>query len=259
MSSFHELFKTMKRLAADFGNSSVSLGWGEDQLQRHEKYLLQQDYSWEDRTFPVQVSTCDEVLLASVNPPAEEAFTGWVQRRFQLPIRRYRRDILCPLSLDVDTSEQVGDDRLLTATAAWKRWGETAIIVDAGTAVTVDVVQGDGTFLGGMIAPGLTGLQQSLSSQAHQLPDIVPENGVSSVIGKNTREAMEGGVSYGFIGLVRELINRVKQALSSDAIVVGTGGNASFLADEIALDHVCSTLSLEGLFVSHAHGENISS
>jgi type III pantothenate kinase len=155
---------------------------------------------------------------------------------------RIATQLRCPLLLDLDsglenrtrTPETVGQDRLFAARGAVELVGRSAIVVDAGTALTVDALQAavedrPAAFLGGAIAPGPDLLAASLASGAAQLYSIEPRAGVPA-LGRDTREALEAGVSVGFLGAARELVLRIAEAAGFDAPdLVVTGGARGLL------------------------------
>jgi pantothenate kinase type III len=135
------------------------------------------------------------------------------------------------LSVACREPESVGRDRLFAARGALEACGESAIVVDAGTALTVDAVRADGTFLGGAIAPGPTLLARALSAGTARLPRIEPRPGVPA-LGDDTQAALRSGVLHGFRGAARELADRIaEESRLTGAPVVLTGGARRYLLD----------------------------
>jgi type III pantothenate kinase len=127
--------------------------------------------------------------------------------------------------------EKVGRDRLFAARGALELCRASAIVVDAGTALTVDAVREDGTFLGGAIAPGPTLLAKVLAEGTARLPRIEPRPRPAA-LGRTTEEALQAGVVVGFRGAARELVERVSdEAGFAGAPVVLTGGAGRFLRE----------------------------
>jgi len=132
-----------------------------------------------------------------------------------------------PMELDVDAKEQVGIDRLAAAMAAnvLRNPARPAIVIDAGSAVTIDVVSSDGVFRGGHIFPGM---QLSLSALAHgtdRLPLLSPVDRKVFHWGKNTRDAMQAGVFWAALGAIQEIVYRLQAELRQDCDIVVTGGD----------------------------------
>jgi type III pantothenate kinase len=135
------------------------------------------------------------------------------------------------LSIACREPATIGRDRLFAARAALELAGGSAIVVDAGTALTVDAVRADKTFLGGAIAPGPDLLSLALAEGTARLPRVEPRPRANA-LGRDTREALLAGVAVGFRGAARELAERVaEEAGLRGAPIVLTGGARAFLLD----------------------------
>lgn len=144
--------------------------------------------------------------------------------------------------------DTIGQDRLANAVAARHHFGAPALVVDFGTAVTFDVVDREGNYVGGIIAPGLSAMTDYLHEKTALLPRIkITEP--KSVIGKNTGEAMLAGAVHGYRGLVRGLIGELRRELKARRLpVIATGGYAALIARKMReIDKVVPGLTLEGL------------
>ena len=147
----------------------------------------------------------------------------------------------------VDRPEEVGADRLVNTVAAHHVYGGPAIVVDFGTATTFDVVDADGNYRGGVIAPGINLSMQALHNAAAQLPRIAIEK-PDRVIGKNTVGAMQSGVFWGYIDLIDGLIGRIRAEYGQPMTVIATGGVASlFEGASRAIDHFDADVTIRGL------------
>lgn len=160
-----------------------------------------------------------------------------------------------PLQTAVGAPEKVGIDRLLNAIAANRIRPENgpAVIVDTGTATTVDVVSSDGAFLGGAILPGLELSAVSLHRYTALLPLISVDELAQQPhppLGSNTREALRSGIFWGQLGAIKELLDRLGTETSGDAFVVLTGGGAALLAPHLSNAHWEPHLSLQGLVLA---------
>jgi type III pantothenate kinase len=148
---------------------------------------------------------------------------------------------------DYENPRDVGADRLVNGLAAWKKFGTTVLIVDFGTATTVDAVSRDGHYLGGAIAPGIQISTDALFRAAARLPRVelvAPER----ALGRNTVASMQSGILFGYAGLVKEMITRCAGELDADASVIATGGLAELIAPLVpAIQHIETHLTLEGL------------
>lgn len=152
------------------------------------------------------------------------------------------------LGIDYPEPATIGPDRLANAVAARNRFGAPVVVVDFGTAVTFDVVNRSGDYIGGIIAPGLAAMTDYLHEKTALLPRIRIRD-PRAVVGKNTEQAMLIGAVHGYRGLVRELIVLLKRELGSRRLpVVATGGYARLLAAGLPeIVAVEPRLTLEGL------------
>ena len=190
------------------------------------------------------------VLLSSVNPvvagPIEEALTAHLKRAVQ----RVERDIPIPVGRQLDREALVGEDRLLNAAAAFDVLKQACVVVDAGTAITVDFVDGGGTFHGGAIAPGAQLMLDALNRRTAQLPDVDFER-PAEVIGHNTTEAMRSGVFFALRGLVQQLTEQIAEKNGQYPMVVATGGDGNLIFRDFELiDRVVPDLTLRGIAVT---------
>jgi type III pantothenate kinase len=146
-----------------------------------------------------------------------------------------------------DNPEEVGADRLLNSLAAHHRYGGPLVVIDFGTATTFDVVDHDGAYLGGVIAPGINLSIEALHQAAARLPRI----GIGRpqvVIGRSTVPAMQSGIYWGYVGLVEGLVARIKGEFSRPLKVVATGGLAPLFAEGTAvIETIDPDITLDGL------------
>jgi type III pantothenate kinase len=152
------------------------------------------------------------------------------------------------VGIDYPRPDTIGPDRLANAVAARHHFGAPVVVLDFGTAVTFDVVDARGNYVGGIIAPGLAAMTDYLHEKTAPLPQIRIRE-VATVIGRNTEEAMLIGAVHGYRGLVRELIAELKRALRVKKLpVVATGGYARLMAAKLPeITAVDPRLTLEGL------------
>jgi type III pantothenate kinase len=151
------------------------------------------------------------------------------------------------LAIDYPHPTQIGADRLANAIGVAARHRAPAIVIDFGTAVTFDVVAAGPTYCGGVIAPGLGAMQDYLGRRTALLPRIELEE-PRVAIGKSTVEAMQAGAVFGYRGLVREIIARLRLEMAGDPLVVATGGDATLVARGLPeIDRVDPDLTLEGI------------
>ena len=167
-----------------------------------------------------------------------------------------RPDCRLPVDVRVDEGTQVGPDRLVNTVAAHDLYGGDAIVVDFGTATTFDVVDADGAYVGGVIAPGVNLSLEALHQAAAALPHVditKPQR----VVGTNTVACMQSGVFWGYVGLIREIRDRIIAERERPMTVIATGGLAPlFHGAERLFDHTHDDLTMHGLIVVHRHNED---
>jgi len=168
-----------------------------------------------------------------------------------------RTDCRLPISVRVDAGTAVGPDRLVNSVAGHDLFGGDLIIVDFGTATTFDVVDSDGAYVGGSIAPGV-----NLSLEAlHQAAAALPHVDISKpqrVIGTNTVACMQSGVFWGYVGLVREICDQIKAEHGKPMKVISTGGLAPLFQHSAHLfDAFEDELTMHGLTVIHQFNKEI--
>ncbi len=160
----------------------------------------------------------------------------------------------------VDRPEEVGADRLVNTVAAHDRYGGPLIVVDFGTATTLDVVDGDGNYRGGVIAPGINQSLTALHMAAAKLPSVRIAR-TERVIGTDTVSCMQSGIYWGYIGLIEGLVGRIKAefgaAPGSRMQVIATGGLAPLFAGATeAIDRVDPDLTLWGLRLIYGYNKS---
>jgi len=165
-----------------------------------------------------------------------------------VPMLELTPKTLCGVGIDYPKPHTIGPDRLANAVAARHRFGAPVVVLDFGTAVTLDVVNRAGNYAGGIIAPGLAAMTDYLHEKTALLPRIKIHE-IKTSIGKSTEEAMLVGAVHGYRGLVRELIIELKRELKTKRLpVVATGGYAKLMASKLPeISAVEPNLTLEGL------------
>lgn len=188
------------------------------------------------------------VILASVNRPVADALRPMLADRIGGDLVEMEKDLAAPIGRGLDPESLVGVDRLLAAAAAWDEIKQACIVVDAGTAVTVDFVDGEGVFQGGAILPGVRSMLRTLASSTDLLPDldyVAPEG---DPWGRNTVDAMRRGVHGAVTGGVWKLVERYALAYGGFPLVVATGGDAATLfEDDELVSRIVPDLVLRGM------------
>jgi type III pantothenate kinase len=156
-----------------------------------------------------------------------------------------------PVPPRVDRGTAVGPDRLVNAVGAHDRHGGNLIVVDFGTATTLDVVDDDGAYVGGVIAPGVNLSLEALHMAAAALPHVDVSR-PARVVGTNTVACMQSGVYWGYIGLVEGIVARIRAERGRPLTVIGTGGLASLFGQDTGLfAAVEDDLTMHGLVLLH--------
>lgn len=196
------------------------------------------------------------VVLCSVVPAATDRAVDVLRRRTGTEPLVLASDTLRGVGVDYPAPETIGPDRLANAIAARHFYGSPVLVVDFGTAVTFDVVNAVGDYVGGVIAPGLNAMTDYLHEKTALLPRITIRD-VRSAIGKSTTDAMLVGAVHGYRGLIRGLVSEIRTELKARRLpVIATGGCAELIARGMReITQVRPLLTLEGLQLFHElHG-----
>jgi type III pantothenate kinase len=200
-------------------------------------------------TIDVKPGKIDSAVLASVVPPLDLPICEALKT--YLGADCLRVDAFTDIGMEIRYAapHEVGADRIVNAVGGRHKYGSPLIIVDYGTAITLDVVSVDGAYLGGVIAPGLITGVQALFSRAAKMPQVGLEL-PPSVIGRNTNESTQSGILHGNAGLTDHLVEKICEELKEKAKVVATGGHAELMATLArSIDYVDPWLTLDGLRV----------
>ena len=227
----------MTSIVVDVGNSRLKWGRCEGGVVVECVSLPGDDpVAWERQLGWWQVGQACVWTTCGVNPPTHDRFVEWLQARGE-SVRTLKSSRDLPLQVQVDNPDGVGIDRLLNAVAANDRRrtmpeharGKAGILVDAGSAVTVDLVDESGVFRGGAILPGLRLMAMALHDHTALLPRVEVWQSTPAALGTSTRSAIEAGVHYAVVGAIRELIGKLMDLCRSTPITYLTGGDASLL------------------------------
>lgn len=240
------------QLIVDIGNTDIVFGQyvqGEwNSLWRHpSSKLITLKRSWEKQFSADQFRTVERVVLSSVVPNATEfVFQLLTEKTSLIPIRvgpsLFRR-----LDMHILQPDEIGSDLVANAYASWNRFQTACIAVDFGTALTFTAVSSKGNIEGVAFAPGLKTAIHALFLKAAQLPEI-PLKLPETAIGKSTIHALQSGTMLGYIGLVKEMLHRIREELGGTCKCVATGGLSGVLTPlHPYFDQVDRTLTLDGL------------
>jgi type III pantothenate kinase len=185
--------------------------------------------------------------LASVVPSRNVEVVSGIEKAYGVRPRIAGKDLPVAVEVRCDDPSKVGVDRLLNAVAAYARTKRATVVVDIGTAVTVNAVAANGAFLGGAIAPGPETMLHALNARTESLPKIGLGR-PSKATGTNTGDAMRSGAYWGTVGMIQSLVRRIAKELGGDPPVLLTGGGAEAFKDDLGLKaEYVPFLTLEGL------------
>ena len=230
----HENTEIPSVLACDVGNTAIHLAGvkGDDVSavrtvpnDKLEGLAPVLEAMWKDLPAPKKLAAC------SVNPKALEALEA-AARSAGLAVLVVGRDLPLPIETDSPDPSAVGTDRLCAAVAAYDRLGVACVVADFGTAITIDCVYDAGVFLGGAILPGLAMSARGLRAGTAALPEVQPCP-PDWVIGKDTRQAIVGGLVFSARGTLRYLVEAYATELGHWPVVIATGGDAKLVCDDI--------------------------
>ena len=239
-------------LLFDIGNTHTHIGLAD--ARRIVRQTNVPTRGWFGGTAPAQLKKFAGrqkifgVVLSSVVPRATPRVRSTVRKFWRLKILELNAGTVRGIGVEYPGPKSIGADRLANAVAARLRFGAPVVVVDFGTAVTFDVVNRAGNYVGGIIAPGLAAMTEYLHEKTALLPRIKIRE-IQSAIGKTTEQAMLVGAVHGYRGLVRELIGKLKLELRAKKLpVIATGGYARLIASKLPeISSVEPDLTLEGL------------
>src|ERR1051326_374628 len=246
-------------LLLDIGNTNTHLGLANS--RRVVKQATVPTAAWFDGDAKKSVTRfvgrapVEGAALCSVVPRATPLARRAIKEAWRLPCLQLTPATLRGVGIAYPKPETIGPDRLANAVAVRHHFGAPAIVVDFGTAVTFDVVDHAGNYVGGIIAPGLSAMTDYLHEKTALLPRIKIRQ-INTAIGKSTEQAMLIGAVHGYRGLIRGLIAELKGELKTRRLpVVATGGYSRLMAAKVPeITAIAPLLTLEGLrLLWHAH------
>ncbi|MEQ8195600.1 MAG: type III pantothenate kinase [Rhodospirillales bacterium] len=248
-------------LAIDSGNTNIVFAIFDDKGEKRGEWRASTNPNRTSDEFSVWLAQLMEhsglsikditaAIIATVVPATLFSLKTLCQRYFNCePLVIGENNVDLGIDIRVDNPREVGSDRLVNTVAAFETYGGPLIVVDFGTATTFDVVDTDGGYFGGIIAPGINLSLEALHQAAAQLPRVAigrPE----SVIAKSTVPAMKSGIFWGYVSMIEGLVSRIRKEFGQPMDVVATGGLASLFTNSTeCISKADPDLTLRGLYI----------
>lgn len=244
-------------LTVDIGNTNITLGIFEEE-KFIEEFRMASDKDLSQEEYEVLLnSLCREYeitdcVIGSVVEELNDKLRNSVKNCFDINPLFVTNEINTGIKIKIDKPEELGADRIANAIGAYGKYNAPIIVIDFGTATTFDIVNENGEFIGGLIAPGLNLQMKSLNKFTSKLPRI--EVSISNrAIATNTTDAILSGVIRGTAGMIDGLVEQCEKELGQRATIVATGGYCGLIANYLKrpFDYVDSILTLNGLKELH--------
>jgi type III pantothenate kinase len=248
-------------LAIDIGNTNIVLGLYQDKkLITHWRLATQAERTADEYGVILtqlvehggfRCQQISAIAVSCVVPPMLTTTQELAARFFDREPLIVGPGIKTGMPILYENPKDVGADRIVNGIAAFDKYRDACIVVDFGTATTIDLISPKGEYVGGAIAPGLSISLEALVQRASKLPHIEIVK-PKEVVGRNTVNSIQAGIFYGYVGLVDGLVKRIQKEQNVRVKVVATGGLAPLVASECATIHeVDEFLTLDGLRIIH--------
>lgn len=245
-------------IVIDIGNTNVVLGFYKNEkwiqllrfiTKKDDEAKLFYDLKIREALLDLEfnIDNIEGIYLSSVVPILTKPISEVIRSLFEMNITVIRPSTFSKLKILIDNPSEIGTDLVANAIAAVTKHNKACVIVDFGTALTFTTVTEDYQILGVAIAPGIKTAMSALHSKTAQLPEV-PAALPKSVIGKNTTHAIQSGVLWGYVGLVKEMLVRIEAEVGQPLLPIATGGLSSVLhpLKEIFAD-IDINLTLDGV------------
>ena len=244
-------------LAVDIGNTNIVLGgfqgreilfearMATDQLKTSDQYCAELKNML--GLFEVKVTDVEDVIISSVVPPVLNSFKTAIRKLTGKQCLIVGPGLKTGLNIRMDNPKQVGSDLIVAAVAGVREYGAPLLIIDMGTATTIEVVDASGAFIGGCICPGVKISLDALTQRTALLPGLQLDQ-PKRAIGRNTVDCMRSGIMLGTACMIDGMIVRMEEELGCKTTVIATGGIAQFIIPLCRSEiHYEKNLILKGL------------
>ena len=224
----------MKALVGDIGNTNTKICLIETKNFKVKKMiyfnsiniLLKNFLKKKLKTIIKNKSMCEVALFSSVVPKYYSILKKIIKKNYKIKLREIKeKNIKKIVKINIKNKNQVGSDRIANAVGVYKKYKSNCIILDFGTATTFDVVTKNGSYNGGIIAPGVNLSMKSLVKVADQIPNFLLKK-QKKIVGKNTVEALRSGFYWGYLGLINNIIFKIEKETKKKYKIIFTGGFA---------------------------------
>jgi type III pantothenate kinase len=244
-------------LAIDIGNTNIVLGlYQGKKLLTHWRLATQSERTADEYGVLIgQLVTLeglrsgqiDAIVASCVVPPMLTMTQELARKFFKIDPLIVGPGIKTGMPIMTESPKEVGADRIVNGVAAYEKYRDSCIVVDFGTATTIDLISKKGEYIGGAIAPGLSIALEALVQRAAKLPRVEVVR-PKEVIGKNTVSSIQSGIFFGYAGLVDGIVRRMESEHGTRCNVVATGGLAALIASACStIKDVDDFLTLDGL------------
>jgi type III pantothenate kinase len=221
-------------LAIDIGNTNTAFGvFDSEKLITHFKVPTLRDKNHGEIIYSIREkisSPVSAIIISSVVPELNDAFQKLSEKFYRLKPIFVDHNFDFNLKIKYNPPSSIGSDRLVAAFAAIAKYGKSCIVCDFGTATTIDAVNSNSEYLGGIIAPGMNVLANALYQTTSKLPKVAIKK-PESVFGNSTIHSIQSGTYFGYIGLVDGIIQRMIDELREKPKVIATGGLVYLIAE----------------------------
>jgi len=254
-------------VVVDIGNSNVVLGFYENEICQNTWRIPTLKDSEADYFYDVKlrseifeqglnIENITGCILSTVVPSLKALFQSLLADVFEVEVITVGPKLYEELSFKVPRPYEIGTDLVANAYSAYHTYNRDCIVADFGTALTFTTVSGEGYVQGVAIAPGIKTAMKALSSNTAQLPEI-PLELPASVLGQNTTHAIQAGILWGYVGMAKELIGKIRAEVGDHYIAVATGGLSFVMEPLEGLFHqIDRNLTMNGLRLMYSHKVN---